>query len=160
MRILSKGMTCDGLLARWERWLVLLEPHLFTRRGLQEENQRSVTQCHKIFTADVPVDKIPDPGSGSTSKNLSIFNPKLIRTRTKFSKNKIRNVHPRSCLWIFSYAGSWMKGVRKAPDPESAALQFGGSGFHWICRYLIRLHNQLCMTESNVNLKNQAFPGL
>jgi hypothetical protein len=49
------------------------------------------------------VKKIPDPGSESASKNLSIFNPK-----NGFSalENMIPDVHPGSGSWHFTHPGS------------------------------------------------------
>jgi hypothetical protein len=63
------------------------------------------------------VGKIPDPGSGSASKNLHIFNSK---TR-KSSQKQNQDVHPRSWPWTHLDPDP---GVKKAPDPdpESAVL--------------------------------------
>jgi hypothetical protein len=57
------------------------------------------------------VKKIPDPGSGSASKNLSIFHP----------KTEIWNVHPGYRIRVFFSSripdpDPW---VKKAPDPET-----------------------------------------
>ncbi len=49
------------------------------------------------------------PGSGSVSKNLSIFNPE---NWNQVLKNKIRGVHPRSWIWIF------FSSRIRIPDPE------------------------------------------
>jgi hypothetical protein len=69
----------------------------------------------QIFSIPDPrsrVDKIPDTGSGSASKNLRIFNSKI----------RSRNVHPRSRIL---YPGSVFfsfripdPGVKKEQDPD------------------------------------------
>jgi len=61
---------------------------------------------------------IPDPGSGSASKNLSIFNPNLFLSSRKFDpghSSPIRNL-------IFYPSRIPDLGVKKAPDPASATL--------------------------------------
>ncbi len=58
----------------------------------------------RFFPSRIQVDKIPESGSGSESKNLSIFNPKTV------FKNKIRDVHLGSWLCIFFHPGSKSRG--------------------------------------------------
>jgi hypothetical protein len=66
------------------------------------------------------VKKIPDPGSGSASKSLSIFHLKHCFI---FLRNMIWNVNPRSGtliqILIFHLSQVLDLGVTKAPDPGS-----------------------------------------
>jgi hypothetical protein len=54
------------------------------------------------------VKKIPDPGSGSAAKNLSIFKPKNLYDP---------GVHPGSIILIFYPSRTPDPGVKKAPAP-------------------------------------------
>ena len=62
------------------------------------------------------VKKAPDPGSGSTTKNLSIFNPKFL---SRALGNMIRDVYSGSKIWIFpsKIPDRGFRG-KKAPDPD------------------------------------------
>ncbi len=55
-----------------------------------------------------------DPGSGSASKNLNIFNPK---NWYQFRKNSTRDVHPGSGSWIWIFFSSRIR-IPEISDPE------------------------------------------
>ncbi len=59
--------------------------------------------------SQIQVDKIPGPGSGFASKNLSIF---TLKTDEQFLKNKILDIHPGSRI---------MSGFFSSPDPGSGS---------------------------------------
>ncbi len=63
---------------------------------------------------------IPDPGSRSASKNLSIFNPKNCCLALG---NMIRDVHPESGSWVFTHRGSRIQGSKRhrIPNPGSGS---------------------------------------
>jgi hypothetical protein len=71
---------------------------------------------YEFFYPRSGVKKIPDPGSESASKNLSIFNPKIC---FQALGKMIWDVHPGS--GFFPIPDPW---VKKAPEPgsESATL--------------------------------------
>ncbi len=60
-----------------------------------------------------------DPVSGSASKNLSIFNPKIFFYALG---NMIRDVHPGSGFFPIPNLGSWGQKRTGIPDPGSATL--------------------------------------
>jgi hypothetical protein len=61
------------------------------------------------------VKKISDPGSGSASKNLGIFNPKNCFYALG---NMIRDVHPGSRIFIFSPSRISESKRHRIPDPD------------------------------------------
>jgi hypothetical protein len=65
------------------------------------------------------VEKIPDPGSGSASKNLNILTQNIV------SKLRNRNFHPRSRIRILIFNPSLIPdpGVKKAPEPGSESTK-------------------------------------
>ncbi len=65
------------------------------------------------------VKTIPDTGSGSASKNLSIFNPTNCYCALR---NMIRDVHPESGSWFFTHPGSWIQGSKRHRIPDPATL--------------------------------------
>jgi hypothetical protein len=77
----------------------------FRARGVADPGCLSRIRIFPSRTRDPGsrVKKIPDPGSGSASKNLSIFNP--INCFYALG-NMIRNVHPKSGSYIFIPPGS------------------------------------------------------
>jgi hypothetical protein len=104
--------------------------NLFDPGSGMEKFESETQDKHPGFDLFLPgsrVDNISDPGSGSASKNLSIFNPKKLYY---VLKNKIRDIHLGSWIWIFFHPRSWIRipdpGVKKAPDPGSgfAILNF------------------------------------
>jgi hypothetical protein len=65
---------------------------------------------------------IPDPGSGSASKNLSFFNPKLLLSSRKCDPGCSSRI-PDPDLDFFYPSRIPEPGVKKAaPDPGSATL--------------------------------------
>jgi hypothetical protein len=80
----------------------------------------------RVFASRIPdpesrVDKIPDPGSGSASKNLSNVSPK---TATKFSKISPRMFlpDPGSRILVLDFYPSRIQGSKKHRIPGSATL--------------------------------------
>ncbi len=67
------------------------------------------------------VKNIPDPESGSASKKLSIFHPKSCFSALGYM---IQEVHTGSRIRILTFYPSRIRdsGVKKTPDPGSAAL--------------------------------------
>ncbi len=62
------------------------------------------------------VKKAPDPGSGSTTKNLSICNPKIL---SRALRDMIRDLYSGSKIWFFpsKIPNRGFRG-KKAPDPD------------------------------------------
>jgi hypothetical protein len=77
---------------------------------------RDVNPGSEFFHPGSRVKKIPNPISGPTSKNLSIFNPKKL---FQVLGNMIRDVHPGSGSRILIFYPSWIPDavVKKASDP-------------------------------------------
>jgi hypothetical protein len=70
----------------------------------------------EFFHPGSRVKKIPDPGFGSTSKNLSIFNPKnCVLSSRKYDSGYSNRI------WILMFYPSRIPDleVKKAPDPGS-----------------------------------------
>ncbi len=67
----------------------------------------------RIFHLGSRIKKIPDPGSGFASKNLSIFNPKIV--------SKLSEKLSRIRILIFYPSRTPDLGVKKAPNPGSGS---------------------------------------
>jgi hypothetical protein len=73
---------------------------------------------YEFFQPGSRVKKVPDPGSGSATRKLSIFNPKkLILSSRKYDPGCLfRITDPRSQIWIFATPDP---AAKKASDPGS-----------------------------------------
>jgi hypothetical protein len=67
------------------------------------------------------IKKIPDPGTGSASKNLSIFNPK----NCFYALGNMIPAGYSSRIWILIFLPIPDPRVKKTPDPGSATLTVG-----------------------------------
>jgi hypothetical protein len=86
-------------------------------REIQDEavlRIRDVDPGSEFFHPESRVKKIPDLGSGSASKNLSIFDP---NNCFQALGNMIRDVHPGSRIQVLVFYPSRVpdSGVKKAP---------------------------------------------
>jgi hypothetical protein len=77
---------------------------------------RDVYPGSKFFHPGSRVKKIPHPGSGSASEDLSVVNPK---SGFYALGNMIQDVHPGSDLDFLPIPDA---GVKKVPDPGTATL--------------------------------------
>ncbi len=89
-------------------------------------NPGCLSQIRIFFIPDpgLRVKKIPDPGSESASKNLSIFNPKIVsKLSEKWSGMFIPDADPVSGSWFFTHPGYRIPdpGFKKTPDPGSGS---------------------------------------
>ncbi len=87
------------------------DPQHWDKRSGSVADQGCLSRI-QIFSSRIQIKKIPDPRSGSASKNLSIFNPNHC---FQALKNIFRDVHPGSGSWFFY--PSRIPGIRKSPDP-------------------------------------------
>ncbi len=97
---------------RYKQWRALQ-----TIGGFRVQNDQKTTNNQYCWSGMF----IPDLGSGSASKNSSIFNPKI---NTKFSKNILPGMFimdPGSWIWTFFNPGSRIQGS-KSTRSGSATL--------------------------------------